>query len=345
MSKVALIIARMQPLHIGHQKLIQYACENFGSVVVAIGSHNCARNMRNPFTSRERATLLEETFPEGFRNQKIRVAFVEDYLHNDPRWVDHLEEEVKTLGVDWNEVSIVGHEKDRFIYEELYPTIPFLTLPGADTHLINATAIRNMFFSDNDPSLIYGLPSKTVEFLRKFKTDNNRAYRQLREEHIFLTHYNHQWENTPFPVIFVASDAILFRNNQVLLIRRKNAPGKGLWAIPGGFVDKYEKVERAAVRELYEETGFQLIGKSVKDQYSRVFDAPNRSLRGRIISHTFLYDVSNLTDEECLIEAGDDAEEAFWYPIEGITSRIREFFYADHWEILDEMLMCYSGTG
>ena len=58
----------------------------------------------------------------------------------------------------------------------------------------------------------------------------------------------------------VAVDAVVFTiiNNdlKILLIKRKNPPFKGKYAIPGGFVNKEEDLESAAKRELREETGW-----------------------------------------------------------------------------------------
>ena len=53
----------------------------------------------------------------------------------------------------------------------------------------------------------------------------------------------------------VAVGLVIERAGQLLLIRRRNAPGQGLWSIPAGFVDAGEDPARAAEREALEETG------------------------------------------------------------------------------------------
>lgn len=88
---------------------------------------------------------------------------------------------------------------------------------------------------------------------------------------------------------------------RVLLIRRKRPPFEGRWALPGGFVDVGETVESAAVREVREETGFEvelvrLVG---------VYSEPDRDPRGHNVSVTYL---ARATGGE--LAAADDASEA-----------------------------------
>jgi len=53
----------------------------------------------------------------------------------------------------------------------------------------------------------------------------------------------------------VAVICIVPRDGQVLMIRRGTDLGYGLWGLPGGYVDRGEVVEKAAAREVWEETG------------------------------------------------------------------------------------------
>jgi 8-oxo-dGTP diphosphatase len=56
----------------------------------------------------------------------------------------------------------------------------------------------------------------------------------------------------------IAATAIIQRQGRVLLIRRAGEVGHGLWSMPGGYVDRGEPAEAAAVREAWEETGLEV---------------------------------------------------------------------------------------
>ena len=79
----------------------------------------------------------------------------------------------------------------------------------------------------------------------------------------------------------VAVDVIVRMFDQkILLIKRKNEPYKGYWALPGGFVEENERVEDAAVREVKEETGIDIVLQGIVGVYSE----PGRDSRGHVIS-------------------------------------------------------------
>jgi 8-oxo-dGTP diphosphatase len=115
-----------------------------------------------------------------------------------------------------------------------------------------------------------------------------------------------------FPRPSVTVDAVVFTMREgdlaVLLIRRKSNPFKGHWALPGGFVDKNESLDRAAARELEEETG--LSGLALEQLAA--FGDPGRDPRGHTVSIAFFTFVHA---EAALVRAGDDASEAAWHPM------------------------------
>ncbi len=73
-------------------------------------------------------------------------------------------------------------------------------------------------------------------------------------------------------------DAVIIRNGKILLIRRKNDPFRGCFALPGGYVEKGEDAKGAVIREVEEETG--LVVRPLR--MSGVYDSPGRDKRGNV---------------------------------------------------------------
>ena len=114
----------------------------------------------------------------------------------------------------------------------------------------------------------------------------------------------------PRPMLTV--DAVVFRVKngirEVLLIRRKNEPFRGHWALPGGFMDMNETLEEAVVRELEEETGLT----GIRLIQMHAFSALHRDPRGRTVSVAFR---GVIPDPDVSIRAGDDAARAEWFDV------------------------------
>ena len=121
----------------------------------------------------------------------------------------------------------------------------------------------------------------------------------------------------------IAVDGVLIKEDKILLIRRKNEPFKGKWALPGGFVEYGETVEEAVLREFEEEVGLKARIKKLLGVYSK----PDRDPRGHVISIVFLLDA------EGEAKAGDDAADARFFPLDNLPP-----LAFDHEEIIRDAI-------
>jgi len=128
----------------------------------------------------------------------------------------------------------------------------------------------------------------------------------------------------PFPRPMVTVDVAAFRlrrgRREVLLIRRANAPFRGKWALPGGFLEMDETLEACGRREFREETGLA----AGKLELLGLFDRPGRDPRGRVVTATYLTFLAGGEPQ-----AGDDAARAAWHPLGRLPS-----LAFDHQEML-----------
>ena len=85
----------------------------------------------------------------------------------------------------------------------------------------------------------------------------------------------------------VAVGAVVFHEHRVLLVKRGNAPSQGVWAIPGGRVELGETLQRAAEREILEETGITIHAREAIFS----FDTIEHDCDGRVRFHYVIVDV------------------------------------------------------
>jgi len=109
----------------------------------------------------------------------------------------------------------------------------------------------------------------------------------------------------------LAVGAVVFKDQQVLLVRRGHPPGQGQWAIPGGSVHLGETLQQAAEREVLEETAVTVRAR----QPIYTFDLVDRDADGRVRFHYVIVDLAAdyISGNPC---AGDDALEARWVPVD-----------------------------
>ena len=140
--------------------------------------------------------------------------------------------------------------------------------------------------------------------------ENNEAGQDLST---FLNNYNPDKYKNPCNTV----DTLVFTYNdnngkitinKILLIKRKNHPSIGWWALPGGFVEYREDLRAAALRELKEETGID----NIQTEQLKSYGEYDRDPRARIITTAY---VALVPEGSLKAMAGDDAKEAEWFNI------------------------------
>jgi bifunctional NMN adenylyltransferase/nudix hydrolase len=344
-ADVAVVIGRFQPLHNGHLALLRQALALAPRCVVVLGSAHQARTPRNPFTADERAGMIRLALPEA---ERARVQFLPQRdCYDAARWQREVHQAVAALAGAAARVALVGHFKDAT--SEYLLGFPGWTLQRAGrVEGADGTQLRDALFGTEPGALDATLaalagraPASMLQFLRAWAALPWLA--PLAEEWRHLRSYRQAWAAAPYPPVFVTVDAVVSCAGHVLLIRRAHAPGRGLYAVPGGFIEQRESTYQSALRELEEETHLNLLPEDLRRALrgQAVFDHPDRSQRGRTITHAFHFDLGMRPLPE--VRADDDAQSVEWVPLERLLE-LEDRFHDDHFHMLDHFLGLLHGN-
>ena len=340
MYDTAIYIGRFEPVHSGHMALLQRALDNAHRVIVVMGSAWQARSPKNPFNWHERADMMLAALPKA-EQARVQVLPMRDY-YNEALWVQAVRMGVTRIAPANARIGLVGHFKDATSsYLRAFPGWELINVERQGR--IDATAIRDAYFGATPETVRAGLsdlatqmPESTLGFLERFAQTPH--YPALQEEWHMLRGYRKAWSAAPYPPVFVTVDAVVRCQNHVLLIRRAHAPGKGQRAVPGGFIEQRETVWQSCLRELAEETHCTLPQARMRAalQSVAVFDHPDRSQRGRTITHAHYFDLGDVPFPA--VRADDDAMQVEWVEVEKLAAMEEEFF-EDHFHMLDHFLV------
>jgi len=335
--KYGVFIGRYMPFHNGHLSLAKFGLENVDELLIVLGSCNTARSIKNPWNAEERREMILSCFSQ---KDQERIIFLEasDYLYNDNRWITCVQQQVDEVTGGAEDIVLLGEQKDRSsFYLKMFPQWKHLDagdhfIPGLD-----ATKIREWYFTQGDETSIYNIRRNVpAPVAARLEIDFQKVqvdYWNLRDEYNFVLKYKQAWAAAPYAPTFVTVDTVVIQSGHVLLVKRKSYPGKGLFALPGGFINQHERIEDAALRELRKETSIALpkeeLRKLIVDQH--VFDHPDRSTRGRTITHAFCINLGG--GKPVKVKGSDDAEKAFWLPLREVAIK-ENMFYEDHAHII-----------
>jgi bifunctional NMN adenylyltransferase/nudix hydrolase len=331
---LGVFIGRFQPFHMGHIFVASKALENVSRLLILIGSSFEPRSIRNPWTFEEREKMLRSCF-SAEQNSRIICEPLIDIRYNDVLWITEVQRITYMHNESDQQIALIRYESEAESrdYTVLFPQWGYI---GIEHELNNSGRdIRHELFSSGEiKNVTSQLPTAIHSQVQTFI--DGKFGKDLCNSHSFLEKYKKGWEASPFPPTHITVDAVVIQSGHVLLVRRGAQPGKGLYALPGGFIGHEELLSDSIIRKLKEETQIKvpvpvLLG-SIKNQV--VFDAPFRSDRGRTITHAFYIELRN---EKTLpkIKHGGEAENCIWMPLGKLNSM--EMF-EDHYFIIQKMV-------
>ena len=309
--------------------------------------------MKNPFTPQMREEMVRFCFPED----ALRLIFraVRDYPYNDNFWITEIQnivagaiEDDDTDETDdannHKKIALVGFFKDRSSYYlNLFPQWRFeeLFINPKDHPEFAASGekIREQYFSDGD-TWKNQVPAEIAAYLERFK--QTEYFPILKREFQYLQKYraDTRFVGVPFEPVFITTDAVVVQSGHVLVIRRGHQPGKGLLALPGGFLHRDLTLEDSAIKELKDETRINVPAAVLKGSIKskKEFDFPDRSQRGRTVTFAYFIELeASLKDGLPRVKGGDDAAKAFWLPLSAL-GEMEEAFFEDHIHVIKYFL-------
>jgi bifunctional NMN adenylyltransferase/nudix hydrolase len=320
-------IGRFQPYHNGHHETFKQACEQSERVLFLVGSCNVSPNIRNPWSFTDRKNMILAAVQNS--GVAVDVAPLNDYLYSDNDWVSQVQRVVRQYSRTGEKIAIIGFNSDHTSYYlDLFPQWDAIRVE--EKVIIHATDIRNQIFETELFGTVKMVPPVIDYYINNWFKWNRDEYYRLQREKQYIEKYKKSWAAAPYPVTFTTVDAVVVQSGHVLMVQRKAAPGEGLWALPGGFLNQHETLLEGCIRELREETKLKvpapvLVG-NLKE--ARAFDRPERSLRGRTI--TYAHYIELPPGELPKVKGSDDAKHAQWVTFDDFLNMERETFEDHH---------------
>ena len=364
-TKIAVIVGRFQGPTKGHGKLFQEASKISDRIITLVGSSFRPRSEKNPWLYRERKEFLKNMISQR-SDITADVSFLPliDTLYDNPAWLTNVRTAVNLMLRKMGyapgdvEVILVGHQKDDksgdFLDPSCFPDWTIKTLEAEVNGLgsVHASDLREALFSDEEIDrdhlmAEFGLVEarQLVDWVKE--PANAEAVATIKGEKAYNNKYGADYEEVKkiwgyeFPA--QCADAVVTQSGHILLVERKNFPGKGNYALPGGHLENESALD-GCIRELRQETRLKVPQRILRNRIRdrRTFDHPERSERGWVRTDAFLIELEDQDHLETVkgkkvadVEGADDAARAFWVPISELTP---DNMFEDHFDIIQALV-------
>ena len=171
-------IGRFQPFHLAHLQTIEIALQQSQNIILALGSAQNERNIKNPFSALEREKMILSNFAE-IDQKRIKFIHVID-MYDDIKWQKLLSGLVNELIDPEAKVGLIGHFKDdSSYYLQLFPEWTLVELESLK-NAMSATPVREAYYRGEIEEKNF--PHGTLAFLKDFQ--KTEIYQQLRAKYL-----------------------------------------------------------------------------------------------------------------------------------------------------------------
>lgn len=378
---LASYIGRFSLFHNGHAAVLLGGLRKYQNVLVIVGSAKMPRTIKNPWTADERAQVIrswyEAQLKKGEDLGELLIITSRDYPYSNDLWLAQTQaiiaEARADIGVPAGEPTyIMGAKRDESgFYLDMFPEPTYMLDLVEEDHQVSkfltATWCREIYLGRSfngtplddkayDLMMRAFVPDTTLAFLNKFQVRTDQyletglaPFPYLTAEHRITTERRAEIAGK-YPPVSLTADAVVIQSGHVLLIRRRSSPGRGLWALPGGYVGSKEWTVEASFRELLEESSIKASPAAIKGSLvdDHWFEHPDRSNINRVITHAFCYKLpDNKVDGRTTlskVKAADDADKAQWFPLAEALN-MSDVLFDDHHAILEHFINRLSVKG
>lgn len=361
--RLTVYIGRFSIWHNGHAEVALNALRKSQKVLIIVGSARQPRTIKNPWKAYERVDMIHKWYDEEFkRDNTLGELIIEtnrDFMYSNARWLVETQKliAIHTPHGSVGPVWITGAKRDdTSFYLDMFPSPTYELDLLEENHrvskFLSATWCREIYLGrmfngskigtrEYDMLMRSFIPSTTLDYLDAF--EKTSTYAGLVKEYEVIKNRQADATGKYGLRIDVTVDSVVIQSGHVLLIKRRAYPGKGLWALPGGYLEQREVTFEGALRELNEETAIKVPPAVLRSsmQLSDWYQHPDRSNINRVITHAFCFVLPDHKIDGRVtlpkVTGKDDAEKARWFPISEALE-MSEVMFDDHHAIIEDMI-------